>query len=567
MNFIKNLFPTITYLIRLCIQHRLRSVLLWFLIISSVSSTLDALSLLSVPILISKIMGASIPSSPITDIFSSASLFVIVIVFGGLLSVSTISRFLTLFFSLRFSLLLAKRVSVSTLQQSLTLNPSSFYSHYNCGSFVNTLSNDSYLAIFRSTNALFALSNALLIVFSTGFAIVIYSPATLSILFVFSVLTLTLVLISNRWSLILSRRVLSLRDQLLQSLTCIFSSYRDITVYKLRDHFISSHLDTLQRYNIQSLFGHTLAHCPKMLIELSFWALFTLITSLLVYRNGSLQSTFLPTLGLILFSFQKLLPAFMSLYTTTFQLEAESAEVRRVASIYKVPHDIYTHPSSTSAKSLTTPKHFPTFFIRDHRSLRSSLPGSLSFDQSRIFALEGSSGSGKSTFLDTLCGFEDRALFSIRTSPLDSSTNSDNASYALKSLGFAYVSQSPKLIGDHLSFNIACTYQNIDHDLFSTVCQISEVEIPGYLTPTPDLNIQAIESPLSGGQLQRITLARAIYSLPSFLLLDEAFSAVREDQQQRILANIISFLPSTVIFFSTHNRSLLSLAHKVLSFD
>ena len=72
-------------------------------------------------------------------------------------------------------------------------------------------------------------------------------------------------------------------------------------------------------------------------------------------------------------------------------------------------------------------------------------------------------------------------------------------------------------------------------------------------------------SKLSGGQLQRIGLARCLYRDPKILLLDESTSALDTDTENKILKNI-SELDLTVIFV-THRKDSLSFCDKVYNLE
>lgn len=68
---------------------------------------------------------------------------------------------------------------------------------------------------------------------------------------------------------------------------------------------------------------------------------------------------------------------------------------------------------------------------------------------------------------------------------------------------------------------------------------------------------------LSGGQAQRISLARAFLSGRKILLLDEPTSHVDMDSEQRIIDAISRIGDDTTVVMVTHRRRLLDLAHDV----
>jgi ATP-binding cassette subfamily B protein len=72
---------------------------------------------------------------------------------------------------------------------------------------------------------------------------------------------------------------------------------------------------------------------------------------------------------------------------------------------------------------------------------------------------------------------------------------------------------------------------------------------------------------VSGGQRQRIALARALIKQTSILLIDDAFSALDNDTEQKIVANLKSELSSKTVIIIAQKLSIIqSLATKVLYF-
>ena len=71
-------------------------------------------------------------------------------------------------------------------------------------------------------------------------------------------------------------------------------------------------------------------------------------------------------------------------------------------------------------------------------------------------------------------------------------------------------------------------------------------------------------SKLSGGQIQRIGIARALYRDPSILILDEATNALDDKTEKQILDFIFKMFEDKFIILSTHKKELLKYCNKIL---
>ena len=73
---------------------------------------------------------------------------------------------------------------------------------------------------------------------------------------------------------------------------------------------------------------------------------------------------------------------------------------------------------------------------------------------------------------------------------------------------------------------------------------------------------------ISGGQQQRITLARAFYKNADLVLLDEPFNELDEESEMKILDHLRTLTSQgKMIILVTHNRKCLSYCNKILSLD
>jgi molybdate/tungstate transport system ATP-binding protein len=150
----------------------------------------------------------------------------------------------------------------------------------------------------------------------------------------------------------------------------------------------------------------------------------------------------------------------------------------------------------------------------------------LSVDEREYFVVIGPTGSGKTTLLKTIAGAFGRVAGNV------SLNGTDVTSHPPEKRGIAYVPQNYSL------FNHMSVYRNIEFGLKvrrlpreairETIGKISEeLGIADLLDRSP--------SSLSGGEQQKVSLARALATSPRLLLLDEPLSMVDPETKSRLL--------------------------------
>jgi len=186
----------------------------------------------------------------------------------------------------------------------------------------------------------------------------------------------------------------------------------------------------------------------------------------------------------------------------------------------------------------------------------------LEINSGEFFGVIGKSGSGKSTLVDLMLGLVEPTLGEIRISSLK-----PNA--AIKAFGgkIAYVPQSISLIAGTIRENITFGEPSSKYTEAEISKIVEEVELGdlvqridgglnGYLGENANL--------LSGGEAQRIMLARALISEPKLLILDESTSSLDNLTEAKIMELLTRLKRHTSIVLITHKLSNIHHFDRVL---
>ncbi|MDA9781121.1 ABC transporter ATP-binding protein/permease [Amylibacter sp.] len=180
-----------------------------------------------------------------------------------------------------------------------------------------------------------------------------------------------------------------------------------------------------------------------------------------------------------------------------------------------------------------------------------------------VVAITGPSGVGKSTLLDTIAGFIPAVSGCVKIN--GQILSSDVVKTFWESL--TYIAQENNLpdLSIHDAINYHCTDEipgfNYNKVRYSDSLKTSNSsEFVNYLPGKDKYLLGEKAATISGGQRQRLAIARALNRPYKLLLLDEPTSALDDINAKMILENIIKQNKNKIIIFSTHNTAMLSLA-------
>jgi ABC-type branched-subunit amino acid transport system ATPase component len=117
----------------------------------------------------------------------------------------------------------------------------------------------------------------------------------------------------------------------------------------------------------------------------------------------------------------------------------------------------------------------------------------------------------------------------------------------------SYASQKPLLLDDSIKNNIIFGDNNFNDDLFKKVVDVTELKRFIQKLPKKELTLIGEGGKfVSGGQAQRIAIARALYKNRPILILDEATNSIDLKTEKKIIKNIKK-LKKKIFIFTTHN--------------
>lgn len=183
---------------------------------------------------------------------------------------------------------------------------------------------------------------------------------------------------------------------------------------------------------------------------------------------------------------------------------------------------------------------------------------SLTLEEGKFIVILGPSGAGKSTLLNILGGLDSPTSGTIKVNGKDISTLSQNelADYRASTVGFVF--QFYNLIPTLTVLENVALVKEISKHPLDAKKMLEEVELSDHAQNFP--------AELSGGEQQRVSIARALAKNPKILLCDEPTGALDSETGVLVLKLLLSMAKNygKTIVVVTHNQNIAKMADVVI---
>lgn len=343
------------------------------------------------------------------------------------------------------------------------------------------------------------------------------------------------------------------------------SGIREIILQNLFKSFLANFRQA--DYKLRRTIGSNkfIGESPKFAIEalaLTLMAVFAFI----IINSPSGVDQGLATLGVIALGAQKIIPNLQQIYRGYSSISGSYASMEDILHIINKDNDRSFEKNIIDTHSIE--KKFSKILF--HNVSYQYSPGApyilrdinLEINSGEIIGILGGTGSGKSTLIDLFLGLLEPSDGLIE---LDGNNLKDMINYWHKKI--SHVPQSIFLANDSLKQNIAFGVEEsqIDNKRVENSSHISQLDA---LIESKENGLleQVGESgaKLSGGQIQRVGLARAVYRRSEVLILDEATSALDKSTEQKVIDSIYNEFSEKTLLIISHNINILEKCTKII---
>lgn len=258
--------------------------------------------------------------------------------------------------------------------------------------------------------------------------------------------------------------------------------------------------------------------------------------------------------------FSQIINPIKAISSAAYNIQKGAASVERIEHILQAEEVITQKPDAISIKEFSEKIEYRNVSFRYQLDeVLSDI--NLTIPKGKTIALVGASGSGKSTMVDLLPRFYDVTKGEI---VIDNVPIKDLVINDLRAL-MGIVSQETILFNGTVFENIAFGMTNVSLDEVIAAAKVANAH--DFITQMPDgyqTNVGDRGIKMSGGQRQRLSIARAVLKNPPVLILDEATSALDTESERLVQDALVNLMKNRTSIVIAHRLSTVQFADEIV---
>lgn len=341
------------------------------------------------------------------------------------------------------------------------------------------------------------------------------------------------------------------------------SGIKDLLIYRKEIFFRKKFSDNEFKYAKVAKLYSTFQQLPRLFFE--FIVIFTLIFLIAVLKYNDLNhEKIIEIVSVFGFACARFIPGASKLIGSFQHLRFGLPSLNVILNENILKKEYYDHffkeKDKTLIKDFESSIEFKNISFSYVANENFHILDKINFQikKNEFIGILGESGSGKSTFVDLLSGLLKPTTGEIL---LDGKVIEQNNK--LRGL-FAYVPQNVYILNDTIKQNIVFDDTEVNLERLNKSIELSHLK--KILVNFPcglDTIVGERGSMLSGGQLQRIAIARAIYNQSKILIFDESTSALDEISEIEIINQIKDLKNNNTIIMISHKLTNLKICDKI----
>jgi ABC-type multidrug transport system fused ATPase/permease subunit len=337
-----------------------------------------------------------------------------------------------------------------------------------------------------------------------------------------------------------------------------FGGIKEINIYNAQNQFISLFAKLSDRVANIGFIASFFQKVPKVWFEVVIiFTTFSLLFYNLFFNFNN--ERILITLSIFLISSIKILPSVSAILIAVQNIKFSENSLINILKDLDADNNILQNQQILKNHDVIFKNEIKFFNVSFYYSNSNRLvikDCNISIKKNDFICILGETGSGKSTFVDLLTSLVSPTNGKILVDNVDISENI----YSWKNK-ISYVPQHPFLLDASIKENIIF-YNNHSYSEEKFNESLNKAELNVLINRLPngvDSVVGEKGAKISGGEKQRISIARAIYNDSEIIIFDESTNALDSETEKKIMNTIIKFKGIKTVIFITHKNDFLSM--------
>ncbi len=342
-----------------------------------------------------------------------------------------------------------------------------------------------------------------------------------------------------------------------------FTNIKSIKIFNIEKFFLQKVFRNLKVYSKYQSLGYLFGRIPKFFFELLAISIITFVLIFFSINNDENIENLIPIIGTFAFVGYRLLPIFQELFTSLSMIKNSQFAANKILNknlfrevdfVFKNKKNLKLKINNLSIKNL----YFK--YPRKKKFLFKNF--SSSFLKNKITTITGTSGVGKTTLVNIISGYiiPQKVKFGINGKEVENSQYYNTIKEKL-----SYNEQRPNLFDTSIKKNITLNFNSKKYNKkFYKKC-LKDASLKEFINENFKIgHVGDAANKLSGGQIQRILLARALYHQKEVLIFDEPTNFLDDKNKIKIIDSIKNIKKNKIIIILSHDENILDISDKII---
>ena len=491
------------------------------------------------------------------------------LLFGSLALIASLTRILNLWFNGRVSAKIGTEFSIRSFKNILCQDYE-YHLNQKSNEVINSLSIE-MSRIPDLINSILRLITASILLISLLIGLLLINwQATLSSGIILGLIYLYILYFCKERLNQNGKRIANRNDLQLKYIQEGLGSIKEIILNQTYNIYINNYRKNDLPLKLAQVENKFLAIVPRFLIEgILLFIVSIYVLYLINFTSQGISNNF-PIIGALVLGGSKIFPLFQMIYASLAAIQVQRTSLNRIVKYLQLQDSTFDLNKRFNSKfnNDITFKNVNFKYKNNSKNVLKNI--SFTIRKGEKIGIFGTTGSGKSTLLDLFMGLNKPSKGNIFVDGYDINDKKNISKLKSWHQSISHVPQKMYFTNATIAENIAfgVPKKEINMERIHTVSELAKIS--EFIESSPlgyDSLIGERGVNLSGGQLQRIAIARALYRSPKVLILDEITSALDTQTEKEVLSSIRTLDKSITIIVIAHRKSTLKNCDKIIQIE